>query len=223
MDIAVAVVQAYLQVNGYFTVVEYPVLEGIATGGTRTVTDIDVLAFRFPGAGCEAEGSTNRRADVNLAFVPDDALEVPGSQPDMIIGEVKEGAARFNPAARDPAVLAAALSRFGCCQVDRVQPIVQELLSKGRARTPADHQVRMVAFGHAAAVDRSAWGLVVPMDHVFCFLRSHLRSRWTTLQQAQFKNPVLGLLALMQKVGVSPAQSRGRIGSRGTDGGSDEN
>ena len=50
MDTAVALVQAYLHVNGYFTVVEHPVLE-LRAGQVRTVTDLDVLAYRLPGAG----------------------------------------------------------------------------------------------------------------------------------------------------------------------------
>jgi hypothetical protein len=50
MDTAVALVQSYLHVNGYFTVVEYPVLETRRGGPPRTVTDLDVLAFRFPRA-----------------------------------------------------------------------------------------------------------------------------------------------------------------------------
>ena len=53
MDTAVALVQAYLNVNGYFTVVEYPVLEAYRGGHARSVTDLDVLAFRFPHAGHE--------------------------------------------------------------------------------------------------------------------------------------------------------------------------
>ena len=51
MDTAVALVQAYLNVNGYFTVVEYPVLEASRGGHARSVTDLDILALRFAGAG----------------------------------------------------------------------------------------------------------------------------------------------------------------------------
>lgn len=51
MDPAVALVQAYLRVNGYFTVAEYPVLEATRSGGFQMATDLDLLAFRFPGAG----------------------------------------------------------------------------------------------------------------------------------------------------------------------------
>ena len=50
MDTAVALVQAYLHVNGYFTVAEYPVLEAYRGEHARTVTDIDILAFRFAAA-----------------------------------------------------------------------------------------------------------------------------------------------------------------------------
>ena len=50
MDTCVALVQAYLHLNGYFTVVEYPVIEASAHGHARALTDLDILAVRFPGA-----------------------------------------------------------------------------------------------------------------------------------------------------------------------------
>lgn len=50
MDNAVALVQAYLHMNGCFTVAEYPIVGSGWHGGYRTVTDLDILAFRFPGA-----------------------------------------------------------------------------------------------------------------------------------------------------------------------------
>jgi len=49
MDNAVALVQAYLRINGYFTVAEFPILEG-SHGQLHEVTDLDMLAIRFPGA-----------------------------------------------------------------------------------------------------------------------------------------------------------------------------
>ena len=50
MDNVVALVQTYLHVNGYFTIAEYPIIGRGQHGGYRTVTDLDILAFRFPGA-----------------------------------------------------------------------------------------------------------------------------------------------------------------------------
>ena len=51
MDHAVSLVQAYLQLNGYFTSAEYPIMSGNVRKGYRSVTDIDVIAFRFPMGG----------------------------------------------------------------------------------------------------------------------------------------------------------------------------
>lgn len=51
MDNAVALVQAYLRLNGYLTVTEFPVLVEGGPDGVRTLTDLDVLAFRFASSG----------------------------------------------------------------------------------------------------------------------------------------------------------------------------
>ena len=54
MDTAVALVQAYLHVNGYFTVVEHPVLESLRAGQVRSVSDADMPHARtltVPSAG----------------------------------------------------------------------------------------------------------------------------------------------------------------------------
>jgi len=42
LDTAVARVQAYLNVNGYFTVTEYPVMEAYPEWPARTATDLDL-------------------------------------------------------------------------------------------------------------------------------------------------------------------------------------
>ena len=77
MDTAVALVQAYLRLNGYFTVTEYPVFELGSGGGIRTATDLDLLAFRFPGAGRpvigESGGATVYRPDPALG----DSIAIP--------------------------------------------------------------------------------------------------------------------------------------------------
>lgn len=137
MDNAVALVQAYLRVNGYFTVAEYPVIEAMRGGRYRSLTDIDILAFRFPGAGRPIRGRRRRTVDVEH-HAPDPLLGRPGEMADMLVGEVKEGRARLNPAARDPAVLRAALVRFGCCTEAEAPRIVSDLARRGEATTPGD-------------------------------------------------------------------------------------
>lgn len=205
MDTAVALVQAYLNVNGYFTVVEYPILE--AYGGTqaRSVTDLDVLAVRFTGAGHEVIRGQSHRPMSSRVFEPDPVLGGAADRPDMIVGEVKEGPARFNPATRDSHVLQIALTRFGCCPPQEAEQLARSLLTHGRAGAPSGHVIRMVAFGAVAdARDALLWH-TVPMAHVVDFLRGYLREHWDVLHHAQIKDPALGVLALLQKWGDGPA------------------
>jgi len=73
-------------------VAEFPVLEVGRRGNVRTLTDFDLLAFRFPGAGhllAAARGSARFES-----FAPDPVLGAPGDVADMIVGEVKGGSAR---------------------------------------------------------------------------------------------------------------------------------
>lgn len=201
MDTAVALVQAYLNVNGYFTVVEYPVLEASRGKPARAVTDLDILGLRFVGAGHEVVRGRRHGPLGGHAFEPDPALGGPPDRPDMIVGEVKEGAARFNPATRDPAVLEVALARFGCCSPGEATGLTARLLSSGRVVAPEGHVIRLVAFGAASERASDAHWTTVPMGHVADFLRRYLREHWDVLRHAQIKDPTLGLLALLEKWG----------------------
>lgn len=278
MDAAVALVQAYLHVNGYFTVTEYPVLEGLKN--VRTVTDLDILAYRLAGAsapvadGLHGEvgsagvavrdpGASDRShraswvtrvgpvrpggtppvapndpagrrvrtstlegaASASWWSGPDGALGAPATGPDMIVGEVKEGRARLNPAMRDPRVLAVALARFGCCDSADAPALTRRLLSTGHVRTPVGHTIRIVAFGDTpnrfearrgsaggddVPVARSPGGApgaatTVSMRHVVDFLQEHLTQHWQQARHAQFNDPALGVLAMLQKWADHPA------------------
>jgi hypothetical protein len=201
MDTAVALVQAYLHINGYFTVVEFPILEAMRAGPARTVTDLDILAVRFPRAKVDVIHRDGRqRVIVKKGSYPDPILGCPAEDPDMIVGEVKEGSARFNDAARDPVVLAVALARFGCCSADHAADIARRLITEGHAGTPEGHTVRMVAFGVAPEhPSRGTASTIVPMRHVVEFLRRYLREHWDVLRHTQVKDPTLGVLALLEK------------------------
>jgi hypothetical protein len=98
MDTAVALVQAYLHVNGYFTVAEYSVFEAYRGDQARSVTDLDILAVRFARAGQDVR-HRGRRRFITQPSVSDPALGA-ANLTDMIVGEVKEGPARFNAAMR---------------------------------------------------------------------------------------------------------------------------
>lgn len=218
MDTAVALVQAYLHVNGYFTVTEYPVLEAYRHDETRAVTDLDVLAFRFAHPAHDVKQGRGRRSLGNRALAPDPVLGCSADQPDMIVGEVKEGSARFNAAARDPVVLQVALARFGCCPPSHVGLLTEQLLEHGRAITPVGHAVRMVAFGDSTgAAGQNAW-TCVPMSHVVEFLQAYLRQHWSVLRRTQIREPALGVLALMEKWRVGSTNKSAPVPRRRPDG-----
>ena len=199
MDNAVALVQAYLRVNGYFTVAEYPVLEALDSGGYQTATDLDILAFRFPRAGqlISHRGRAAHGDRIETVTV-DSALGAAPEHPDMIVGEVKEGVAVINAAAKSPAVLRAALVRFGCCSADQAVPIVESLLHNGHALLPVGHQIRMVAFGSTSEGARGPYH-VVTLGHTLGFVQDYLRAHWDVLRHADDKDPAFGFLMMIEK------------------------
>jgi hypothetical protein len=193
VDTAVGLVQAYLRVNGYFTVAEYAVLDATGTGGPRTVTDLDILAVRLHHA---------------LGDDPDPVLGARPGVPDMIVGEVKEGAPKLNPAMRDPAVLEAAFARFGCCAASDAPGLVQELLRTGQVVAPEGHLIRTVAFGNTTHPNRSGNWHTVPLEHILDYLRQYLQHNWATVGRTQIKDDTLGLLALMEKAHRAGGRTR---------------
>lgn len=196
MDHAVALVQAYLHVNGYLTVTEYPVLEALRHG-YRTATDLDILAFRFPGAGRLAPARQAGHGEDSYA--PDPVLGATADRADMLIGEVKEGRARLNPAARDREVLAAALARFGCCSAHQAGGAVDDLLRRGHATTPCGHRIRMVVFASTTDGSDAPHCKVIPMGHVVEYLQDYLREHWDAVGHTQLKDPALGFLQILEK------------------------
>lgn len=207
MDSAVSLVQAYLRVNGYLTVTEMPVFRSFQGGGFGAATDIDVLAFRFPGAGRPLLGKSQE-------FAPDPEIGCPPHQADMLIGEVKEGKAEFNAAALDPKVIAAVLARFGCCKPNEAAKTAHDLVRKGRTETPHGHCARLVAFGSQINTGHRTRYHRIALGHVLQFLKNHLAKQWKIFGNAQLKDPVLGIMLTMEKArrGIS---SKNRDHGRG--------
>lgn len=203
MDVAVSLVQAYLNVNGYFTVAEYPVLEVYSSIHARMATDFDILAFRFPGAGRVKNSPTRKQTFGDVLYEPDPVLKCPQGRSDMIVAEVKEGRPEVNPAAWNPLVMAAALTRFGCCPPEHAPDVVTKLLKNGQTSTSEGHIIRMMAFGRSADGEGSNRYQTIPLAHVVAFLRDHLREHWQTLRHTQFKDQTIALLALLEKVSYS--------------------
>lgn len=195
MDSAVALVQTYLRVNGYFTVTEFPVVERGRDVDYRMATDLDVLACRFPGARQEIVGGGRGSGALST---PDEALAVPLGGIDMVVGEVKESLAEFNPAGLRTDVLEAAVARFGCCRPgDDARRTVSRLVSEGAAETGLGHRVRLVAFG--ARPGPAAPYLQIGLDRVIGYLEEYVRANWDVLRHTETKEAALSFLMIREK------------------------
>lgn len=210
MDHAVALVQAYLQLNGYFTSAEYPIIAGTARSGFRTLTDIDILAFRFPsGQPLTVAPGSNGPSGLDVSGL-DPGLGVPGTSIDMIIGEVKEGRVGINTGIRDPEILKTVVSRFG--DVGDATTIVKNLLDHGTAQIPPSFSVRLIAFGSFPPGSAVPPCRIISLGHVLQFLQSYVRKHWQMLRHLQFKDPAFGFLMTLEKARRGGAGRRGREG-----------
>jgi len=217
MDNAVALVQAYLRVNGYLTVTEYPVVEAVRSGGFQAATDLDILAFRFGRASVLGQ-AVKPSGQPHAGILPvDPALDPRPDLPDMIIGEVKEGRATLNRGATDKAVLAAAIARFGCCDAAESEVIVTELIRRGKAKLAHGHRVRLVAFGSLPSEAPSRHYEVILLGHILEFLREHLRRHWSVFQASESKDPALGFLKILEKSGRGARPAGPGSGTSGAD------
>jgi hypothetical protein len=195
MDTAVALVQTYLYANGFFTVTEYPVLEQMDTVHPRTLTDVDVLAVRFPGAGSI---SVNGGAG-GVEVLPDPLLAPSETSIDVIIGEVKEGAAELNRSAQDPQVLRAAIGRVGRIKPEIADGIVADLIATGTAMHPAGIRLRQMVFASKPPARPNPTYTWVSHGHITNWLTEQLRANWELFKSIQSKDPALGFLLLHEK------------------------
>jgi len=213
MDHAVALVQAYLQLNGYFTSAEYPIVASAGRNGVRSITDIDVLAFRFP-TGFPTGNATPRRGKkaprgLDLGEL-DPGLGAPPDAIDMVIGEVKEGRVGINTGIRNPEVLRAVISRLG--DETRQDEVVDELLRSGGATTGSGVVVRLIAFGSFPPGDAVPPCRIISLGHALTYLQSYVRRHLHVLRHLQFKDPAFGFLMTLEKA------RRGGAGRRGEEG-----
>jgi hypothetical protein len=227
MDHAVSLVQAYLQLNGYFTSAEYPIMAAAGRNGFRTLTDIDILAFRFP-AGVPISLTRDERPVADLMETTpaerpsrslpkgldladlDPGLGIPSDRIDLIIGEVKEGRVGINSGAREPDVLKAVIDRFGH-SLDK-ERLVRELLETGTVIMPSGYQVRFIAFGAFPPGEKVPPCRIISLGHVLRFLQDYVRRHWGMLRHCQFKDPAFGFLMTMEKARRGGAGRRGEQG-----------
>lgn len=196
MDHAVSLVQAYLEINGYFTVAEFPVLSSLPEGGYASATDIDLLALRL----CSAGGMAAAGATGANPFEPDPALGVPKSGADLLLIEVKEGRAELNRGAKNPQVLEAVLGRFGLGPHERMSKALRDLERKGETTWAGDVRVRMFAVGSTIDPKIVRGFRALSLAHVTGFVTQYIERNWEALRHAQIRHEAFGFLALLEQV-----------------------
>ncbi len=203
MNPAVSLVRTYLKLNSYFTATEVPVIKKGDDGLYFEVTDIDILALRFPQAShIVAQGRPGPLDD--LRFPPDPELDIPSDAMDLIIGEVKEGKPRINPHMRSEDALYRALVRFGFCPEARLDRAVEELMSRGETwvrdgAVAIPSRVRIAAFGDGEGQAEDPY-TVIPLKRVATFVMNHLKRYRDVLRPIRLTDPTLGLLHLLEKM-----------------------
>ncbi len=203
MNAGVRLVQSYLYLNGYFTVTELPVIRGMRGGGYEEITDLDVLAIRFPRAEYViARGRPGPHDDLHMGT--DKVLVDEAGIVDVLIAEVKEGKARVNDALRRTDALDTALRRVGCCPDSLLEHAVGELQQNGVVRLDQKEagiptRIRLLAFGEGATGERRGYQ-VVSLRHVAHFVERHLDRYHDVLQPADLGDTPLGFLHLLRKL-----------------------
>jgi hypothetical protein len=208
MDHAVALVQAYLQLNGYFTSAEFPIIAGTSRNGFRAITDVDILAFRFP-AGLPMRSRKRPHHALDSRDL-DPGLGINDGVIDLIIGEVKEGRVGINTGIRDPDVLRAIISRFA--DTTNETSAVDDLLARGTANLGSGYEVRLVAFGSFPPGSEVPPCRIISLGHVLGFLQEYVRKHWHVLRHLQFKDPAFGFLMTLEKARRGGAGRRGEHG-----------
>lgn len=199
MDIAVNLVESYLRLNGYLTLSEFELQARNERGLFESVTDVDIMAIRFPGD--VVVGDPHDRVEARMLTIADPALLLEPDQIDVIIGEVKQGLAEFNPGLRRHLVLHSMLRRIEWLLVDDLSPIVDDLARRNLCMVPGRGggmvRVRLVAFGRADHNDLHTIG----HGHIVTTMLGFLSGLDDAFRPVQFRDPAPAMLNLLLKSG----------------------
>jgi hypothetical protein len=199
MNSGVALVKAYLRVNGYLVLEEMPVVLPEKIGGYRTHTDLDIVAVRFP---CVRMGAPDAAGRIQSPIETDPKLDVPEGAIDVIIGEVKEGRAHLNRAIRSAEALRLGLARVGVCDEQELEKAAASLSEQAVVRIESCEpvrQVRLVAFGMGTS-RKTHTHYVVSLKDAWEFVDSIMELGHEMLLPASVSAPVLRLLPLANKL-----------------------
>ena len=205
MDIAVNLVESYLRLSGYLTLSEFEVQRRAETG-FETVTDIDIMALRLPGD--VYAGDPHGEEDHRMLLLQDPVLELEPEMTDVIIGEVKQGAAEFNPGIRRHVVLHSMLRRVGWLydepMADVVTSLQEDLLRISPARGGGSIRTRLVAFGRSPYSDLHT----ISHTHIVETMLGFFEGTGDAFKPVQFRDPAPAMLSLLLKTGFEVTKEK---------------
>ena len=200
MDVAVDLVETYLRFNGYLTLSEWQIQILNKRGVWETLTDVDIVGLRFPGQVFLADTHDPELTDdLEVLGVP---LFLEDDTVDVIIGEVKQGEAVFNPSITRHETLHNVLHRLEWLYGEGdLEKVVSELSTKGVCYTDARGggtiRTRLVAFGRASEVGLN----VVPIGIILEAVTDLLEHYDDVLRSAKLSSPAAETLKLLKKTG----------------------
>jgi hypothetical protein len=201
MDIAVNLVESYLRLNGYLTLSEFEVQKRGPEGTYETLTDVDIVGLRFPGEIYATD--VHEEPEARLLLIEDEALMLIPDCVDVIVGEVKQGEAVFNPTLKRHEVLHTVLRRFEWIYGDPLGEVVADLQADGLSVIPSRGgrggtiRTRLMAFGRSQTSNLHT----ISLTHIFERMIRFMEDFDEVLRPAQFKDPAPALLRLLAKTG----------------------
>ncbi len=199
MDIAVNLIENYLRISGYLTLSEFEIQKRDADGSYHAVTDIDVMGVRFPGSNYI--GDPHDELTAEAVVIEDPVLQLLPDCVDVIIGEVKQGVAVFNPGMRDHAVLHSSLRRVEWLYGEPLSVVIgslqKDLVHISRAREGGTIRTRLVAFGRSEIDDLNT----ISLSHVISHLLAVFEDHQEAFRPIQFREPAPAFLRLLLKAG----------------------
>ncbi len=181
------------------TLSEFEVQARRSDGGFDTITDVDIMAIRFPGD--VFAGDPHEEADSRLLLLEDPVLELRPDQIDIIVGEVKQGEAVFNPGIRRHKVLHSILRRVAWLFDTGIDRVVDDLgkdkVCEAPARGGGTVRVRLVAFGRAEKSNMHT----ISHTHIVETLMGFFSGLDDAFRPVQFRDPAPAMLSLLRKTG----------------------
>ena len=193
-----SLVEGYLRLCGYLTLSEFGIQGRAPDGSFESITDVDVMGLRLPG---EIYAAQPDGPDAHLLLIEDPVLQLQPGLVDVIIGEVKQGEAQFNPGLRRREVLSTLLQRVEWLYGEPLDAVVESLsahyvrMSPGRGG--GQIRTRLVAFGRSAHCDLHT----ISHAHMVEAMTGFLSGLGDAFHPVQFYEAAPAMLSLLVKHG----------------------